>query len=77
MSDKLDELWENNPAYPKRQNKSQKKQANKHDLDGEKLVKCRLCLTEECRLDNLLRHVKKEHKKFWKKFAKRDSFVAK
>ena len=73
----LAKLDKNKRSKPLRAQQNQKKSVNKHDIDGDVTVKCRFCLKTECRLDNIIKHVKSQHVDFWEPRAKRNTFVAK
>ena len=76
VSQKLEKLFKNAKKNQKRNRKEQKKSARKHDISGDTLVTYRLCLETECRLDNIIKHVKAKHGKFWRTGANRASFIA-
>ena len=77
MSDLLEEGLESVPTRSRRHNKEARKDLKKHDARGSSMVKCNICLTWECRLDNLASHVKKFHTGSWKSGANRNQFVLK
>ena len=77
VSFRLEQYDKNKRPKPYRADKNRKKQINKHDLDGDVPVKCRFCLKTECRLDNIIKHVKNQHADFWEPNTSRNTFVAK
>ena len=60
----------------RRHTKQLRKTRDMHDNRGLTLVRCNVCKTWECRLDNLASHVKKRHPELWKKGANRSQFVS-
>ena len=77
VSLKLEKLFKNKKTKLTRNQREQKKQINKHDLDADIAVKCRFCLKTECRLDGISKHVKKFHNDFYDAKAGRNTFTAK
>ena len=65
MSAQLGGCPEKGPAQNRRLTKELQKDQKRHDSRGTAVVKCKICLTWEGRLGNLLSHVKKNHPSEW------------
>lgn len=73
---KIDQALEKKRPKPPRAQKDQMSQVRKHDPDGDIPVWCKFCLKTECRLDGILKHVKKFHPDLYDSKAGRNSYAA-